>query len=74
VAEEIKDREQIVFELQSLIDEVDPKTRRGGVDLRTRRTFDKITIDKVRREAEQAILFEPGSALPSMWRTSPSLT
>lgn len=66
VAEEIKDREQIVFEIQSLIDEVDPKIRDVVVSISGHGVLtDKITIDKkTGAEAEQAILFEAEQRAP----------
>jgi type IV pilus assembly protein PilM len=66
VAEEIKDREQVVFEIQSLIDEVDPKIRDVVVSISGHGVLtDKITIDKkFGAEAEQAILFEAEQRAP----------
>ena len=66
VAEEIKDREQIVFEIQSLIDEIDPKIRDVVVSISGHGVLtDKICIDKKSgAEAEQAILFEAEQRAP----------
>ncbi len=66
VADEIKDREAVIFNIQSLIDEVDPKIRDVVVSISGYGVItDKFTIDKkTGSEAEQAILFEAEQRSP----------
>ncbi|HDL01226.1 MAG TPA: type IV pilus assembly protein PilM [candidate division Zixibacteria bacterium] len=66
VADEIRDREAVIFNIQSLIDQTDPKIKDvvvsvGGHGVIT----DRFTIDKkTGTEAEQAILFETEQRAP----------
>ena len=66
IADEIKDREAVIFNIQSLIDEVDPKIRDVVVSISGYGVItDKFTIDKkTGSEAEQAILFEAEQRSP----------
>lgn len=66
VADEIKDREAVIFNIQSLIDEVDPKIKDVVVSISGYGVItDKFTIDKkAGSEAEQAILFEAEQRSP----------
>ncbi len=66
VAEEIKDRESIILNIQSLIDACDPKTREVVVSVSGHAVItDKFEIDrKSGAEAEQAILFEAEQRSP----------
>jgi type IV pilus assembly protein PilM len=66
VADEIKDREAVIFNIQSLIDEVDPKIKEVVVSISGFGVItDKFMIDKKSgSEAEQAILFEAEQRSP----------
>jgi Tfp pilus assembly PilM family ATPase len=60
VADEIRDREAVIFNIQSLIDQTDPKIRDVVVSISGHSVItDRFTIDKKSGpEADQAILFE----------------
>ncbi len=66
VAEEIKDREAIILNIQSLVDACDPRTRDVVVSVAGHAVItDKFEIDqKSGAEAEQAILFEAEQRSP----------
>jgi len=66
VADEIRDREAVIFNIQSLIDQTDPKIRDVVVSISGHSVItDKFTIDKkTGPEAEQAILFETEQRAP----------
>lgn len=66
VADEIKDREALIFNIQSLIDQTDPKIRDVVVSISGHGVItDRFTIDKkTGTEAEQAILFETEQRAP----------
>ncbi|SYZ72920.1 Type IV pilus biogenesis ATPase PilM [Candidatus Zixiibacteriota bacterium] len=66
VADEVRDREAVIFNIQSLIDQVDPKIRDVVVSISGYGVItDKFTIDKKSgSEAEQAILFEAEQRSP----------
>ena len=66
VADEIRDREAIIFNIQSLIDQTDPKIKDVVVSISGHGVItDKFTIDKkTGPEAEQAILFETEQRAP----------
>jgi len=66
VAEEVKDRETIILNIQSLVDACDPKTREVVVSVAGHGVItDKFEIDrKGAAEAEQAILFEAEQRSP----------
>jgi type IV pilus assembly protein PilM len=66
VDEEIKDRETVIFNVQSLIDQCDPKLKDVAISISGHGVItDKITIDqKSGAEAEQAILFEAEQRSP----------
>lgn len=66
VADEIRDREAVIFSIQSLIDECDPGLRDVVVSLSGHALItDKLIIDKkTGAEAEQAILFEAEQRSP----------
>ena len=66
VADEIKDREALIFNIQSLIDQTDPKIRDVVVSISGHGVItDRFTIDKkMGTEAEQAILFETEQRAP----------
>ena len=66
VAEEIRDREAVIFNIQSLIDQTDPKIKDVVVSVSGHGVItDKFTIDKkTGPEAEQAILFETEQRAP----------
>jgi len=66
VADEIKDREAVIFNIQSLIDEVDPKIKDVVVSISGYGVItDKFMIDKKSgSEAEQSILFEAEQRSP----------
>ncbi|NIP43543.1 MAG: type IV pilus assembly protein PilM [candidate division Zixibacteria bacterium] len=66
VSEDIKDRDSIIFNLQSLIEQTDPKTRDVVISISGHGVItDRITIDKkTGAEAEQAILFEAEQRSP----------
>jgi len=66
VADEIKDREALIFNIQSLIDQTDPKIRDVVVAISGHGVItDRFTIDKkTGTEAEQAILFETEQRAP----------
>lgn len=66
IADEIKDREAVIFNIQSLIDQTDPKIRDVVVSISGHGVItDRFTIDKkTGAEAEQAILFETEQRAP----------
>jgi len=66
VAEEIRDREAVIFNIQSLIDQTDPKIKDVVVSVSGHGVItDRFTIDKkTGTEAEQAILFETEQRAP----------
>jgi type IV pilus assembly protein PilM len=66
VSDEIRDREAVIFNVQSLIDQTDPKIRDVVVSVSGHSVItDKFTIDKkTGPEAEQAILFETEQRAP----------
>ena len=66
VADEIRDRESVMFNIQSLIDLTDPKIKDVVVSLSGHGVItDRFTIDKkTGTEAEQAILFETEQRAP----------
>ncbi len=66
VADEVKDREAVIFNIQSLVDQVDPKIKDVVVSISGYGVItDKFTIDKKSgSEAEQAILFEAEQRSP----------
>jgi type IV pilus assembly protein PilM len=66
VADEIRDREAVIFNIQSLIDQTDPRIKDVVVSISGHGVItDKFTIDKkVGPEAEQAILFETEQRAP----------
>lgn len=66
VSDEIKDRDTIIFNIQSVIDAVDPRARDVVVSVSGHGVItDKFTIDKKSGpEAEQAILFEAEQRAP----------
>jgi len=66
VSDEIRDREAVIFNVQSLIDQTDPKIRDVVVSISGHSVItDKFTIDKkTGPEAEQAILFETEQRAP----------
>lgn len=66
VEDEIKDKDTLIFHLQSLIDQVDPSTRDVAISIAGHGVItDKIHMDKkAGDEAEQAILFEAEQRSP----------
>jgi len=66
VADEVKDREAVIFNIQSLIDQIDPKIKEVVVSISGYGVItDKFMIDKKSgSEAEQAILFEAEQRSP----------
>ena len=66
VADEIRDREAVIFNIQSLIDQTDPKIKDVVVSISGHGVItDRFTIDrKTGSEAEQAILFETEQRAP----------
>lgn len=66
VADEIRDREAVIFNIQSLIDQTDPRIKDVVVSISGHGVItDKFTIDKKSGpEAEQAILFETEQRAP----------
>lgn len=66
VSDEIKDRDTIIFNIQSVMDACDPRARDVVVSVSGHGVItDKITIDrKTGPEAEQAILFEAEQRAP----------
>lgn len=66
VEEEIKDRDALIFHIQSLVDQVDPKIKDVAISIAGHGVItDKITMDKKTEiEAEQAILFEAEQRSP----------
>lgn len=66
VADEIRDREAVIFNIQSLVDQTDPKIKDVVVSVAGHGVItDKFTIDrKTGPEAEQAILFETEQRAP----------
>jgi type IV pilus assembly protein PilM len=65
-AEEIKDRDAVIFDIQSLVDQTDPKLKEVVVGISGHGVItDKILMDrKTGTEAEQAILFEAEQRAP----------
>lgn len=66
LADEIRDREAVIFNIQSLLDQTDPKIRDVVVSVSGHSVItDRFTIDKkTGTEAEQAILFETEQRAP----------
>lgn len=66
VSDEIKDREAVIYNIQSLVDEIDPKIRDVVVSISGYGVItDKFMIDKKSgSEAEQSILFEAEQRSP----------
>ena len=66
VDEEIKDKETIIFNLQSLVEQCDPKLKDVAISISGHGVItDKITMDKKSgTEAQQAILFEAEQRSP----------
>jgi type IV pilus assembly protein PilM len=66
ISDEIKDREAVIFNIQSLIDEIDPRIKDVVVSISGYGVItDKFIIDKKSgSEAEQAILFEAEQRSP----------
>ncbi len=66
VGDEIRDREAVIFNIQSLIDQTDPKIKEVVVSVSGHSVItDRFTIDKkTGPEAEQAILFETEQRAP----------
>ncbi|NLI16504.1 MAG: type IV pilus assembly protein PilM [candidate division Zixibacteria bacterium] len=65
-AEEIKDRDAVIFDIQSLVDQTDPKLKDVVVGISGHGVItDKLIMDrKTGTEAEQAILFEAEQRAP----------
>jgi type IV pilus assembly protein PilM len=65
-AEEIKDRDAVIFDIQNLIDQTDPKIKDVVISISGHGVItDKIIMDrKTGSEAEQAILFEAEQRSP----------
>lgn len=65
-AEEIKDRDAVIFDIQSLVDQTDPKLKEVVVGISGHGVItDKLIMDrKMGTEAEQAILFEAEQRAP----------
>lgn len=66
VADDIKDRDTVIFNIQSVVDACDPRAKDVVVSMSGHGVItDKITIDKkMGPEAEQAILFEAEQRAP----------
>ncbi len=66
VADEVKDREAVIFNIQSLVDQIDPKIKDVVISISGFGVItDKFMIDKKSgSEAEQAILFEAEQRSP----------
>ncbi len=66
VSDEIRDRDAVIFNIQALIDQVDPKIKEVNVAISGHGIItDKFTIDKKSgAEAEQAIIFETEQRAP----------
>ena len=66
VDEEIKDKETIIFNLQSLVEQCDPRLKEVAISIAGHGVItDKITMDKKSgTEAQQAILFEAEQRSP----------
>lgn len=64
--EEVKDRDAVIFDIQSLVDQTDPKLRDVVISISGHGVItDKIVMDrKSGAEAEQAILFEAEQRAP----------
>ncbi len=64
--DEIKDRDAVIFDIQSLVDQTDPKLKEVAVSISGHGVItDKIVMDKkTGAEAEQAILFEAEQRAP----------
>jgi type IV pilus assembly protein PilM len=65
-AEEIKDRDAVIFDIQSLVDQTDPKLKDVVIGISGHGVItDKLIMDrKTGTEAEQAILFEAEQRAP----------
>ncbi len=66
VSEEIKDRDTLIFNIRSLVEQVDPRIKDVVISISGHGVLtDRITIDKkTGAEAEQAILFEAEQRAP----------
>ena len=66
VAEEVRDRDAVIFDIQNLIDRADPKIKEVAISIAGHGVItDKILMDyKTGNEAEQAILFEAEQRSP----------
>jgi type IV pilus assembly protein PilM len=66
VAEEIKDRDTVIFNIQNLVEQTDPRIREVVLSISGHGVLtDKISIEKKQgSEAEQAILFEAEQRAP----------
>jgi type IV pilus assembly protein PilM len=66
VDEEIKDKDTIIFNLQSLVEQCDPRLKEVAISISGHGVItDKITMDqKSKQETEQAILFEAEQRSP----------
>ena len=66
VADEVRDREAVIFNIQSLIDQTDPRIKEVVISISGHGIMtDRFTIDKkTGAEAEQAILFETEQRAP----------
>ncbi len=66
VSDEIRDRDAVIFNIQALVDQVDPKIKEVNVSISGHGIItDKFTIDKkTGAEAEQAIIFETEQRAP----------
>lgn len=64
--DEIKDRDSVIFDIQSLVDQTDPKLKEVAISISGHGVItDKIVMDKKSgAEAEQAILFEAEQRAP----------
>ena len=65
-SEEIKDRDAVIFDIQNLVDQTDPKIKDVVISIAGHGVItDKIVMDKkTGSEAEQAILFEAEQRSP----------
>ncbi len=66
IADEIKDRDAVIFDIQNLVDQTDPKIKEVTISISGHGVItDKFTMDKkTGAEAEQAILFEAEQRSP----------
>jgi type IV pilus assembly protein PilM len=66
VDEEIKDKDTVIFNLQSLVEQCDPRLKEVAISISGHGVItDKITMDqKSKQETEQAILFEAEQRSP----------